>query len=101
MALVLLLSVIVPVPAFASGPGLSAPFSALVDASSHHDGAQTDRDDLGLTQHTHCTCHPVVRVDVGTPFARRVAPNVLLLMMAEAAHRPAPSSLPFKPPRSA
>jgi hypothetical protein len=100
MALVLVLSFTGPAPTFASGPGVIAPSSALVDVPGHHDGAQTDRADLGLTQHTHCTCHSVVRFDVGVSYVRRATPNVLLLRI-EAAPSPAPSSLPFKPPRSA
>lgn len=101
MAFVLLLSVIVPTPATTSGPSVISPSLTLVEASGHHDSARSDREDVGLTQHTHCTCHSVVRFDVGMVFVRRAAPNVLLLMMAEAAPPPAPSSLPFKPPRSA
>lgn len=102
MAFVLFLTLVVPVPASAAGLDLNASSIAITNSTGFGSaGATGDPVDGGLVQHTHCVCHSAVRLGFETLPVRRLTPDAPLPLEAAAQPRPAPASLPFKPPRSA
>lgn len=101
LVLVLVMTFIVPVSAFAAGLDVGAPGAAITSLTDIDSPGPTGNSlDDELAQHSHCM-HSVARANFKTWLVRRLVLGASLPREADLQPRRALSSLPFKPPRSA
>ncbi|PZR84619.1 MAG: hypothetical protein DI537_32480 [Stutzerimonas stutzeri] len=99
MAMVIFLTLMVPLQGFATGPVPDLASAAITNTTGDTD-VPSPSGDAGLVQHAHCACHSAVRPSWSAVSVERVRSAADHPARSDAAPRPGPGSLPFKPPRA-